>query len=326
MSNYRANKKTWVVNNFYKRWKNGEINFDNPIQRGIVWNKKDSSLYIHSLLYNILIYQKPFLVSKKEYGYDVLDGKQRGTTLIKYINNEFALTGLQNEPLIMVKGEPYQINGKFFKQLPEALQMEILDFEIEMAMLEDAPIEIEALFFERSNSGRAMAKIDLARSRNRAIEAVKEIAEHEIFNIMFSKKMLEKLSQEEIVVKTWQALNETEPNYSAKHYQELMENLDITDDDKIDIMNVYDKVLAAYKVVNVTDEQAAKMMLKKTHFLSYISFVNKFVDEKSLAAWIVEFYSNMSEEYFEASNKQTTSLKNTNARIDIIRQSIENFI
>lgn len=326
MSNYRANKKTWVVNNFYKRWKNGEINFDNPIQRGIVWNKKDSSLYIHSLLYSILIYQKPFLVSKKEYGYDVLDGKQRGTTLIKYINNEFALTGLQNEPLIMVKGEPYQINGKFFKQLPEALQMEILDFEIEMAMLEDAPIEIEALFFERSNSGRAMAKIDLARSRNRAIEAVKEIAEHEIFSIMFSKKMLEKLSQEEIVVKTWQALNETEPNYSAKHYQELMENLDITDDDKTDIINVYDKVLAAYKVVNVTDEQAAKMMLKKTHFLSYISFVDKFADEKSLAAWIVEFYSNISEEYFEASNKQTTSLKNTNARIDIIRQSIENFI
>lgn len=28
----------------------------------------------------------------------VLDGKQRETNLIKYINNEYALTGLQNKP------------------------------------------------------------------------------------------------------------------------------------------------------------------------------------------------------------------------------------
>lgn len=324
--NYRANKKTWVVNNFYKRWKNGEINFDNPIQRGIVWNKKDSSLYIHSLLYNILIYQKPFLISKKENGYDVLDGKQRGNTLIKYINNEFALTGLQNEPPIMYKGEPYQINGKFFKQLPETLQMEILDFEIEIAMLENAPVEIEALFFERSNSGRAMAKVDLARSRNRAIDTVKEIAEHQIFEVMFTAKTREKLPQDEIVVKTWQALNETDPDYSAKHYQELMENLDITDDDKENIIKIYDKILEAYKIVNISSDEVSRIMLKKTHFLSYISFVDKFTDEKALAAWLIKFYSNVPDEYAEASAKQTTSVKNIATRVNIIRQSVEQYI
>ena len=113
MADYRAFKEQWSVNIFVKRYEKGEINFDNPIQRGIVWNKVMSSLYIHSLLYDILVYQKPFLVSKKENGVDILDGKQRGTTLIKYVNNEFALTGLQNEPSIMVDGKPYQINGKF---------------------------------------------------------------------------------------------------------------------------------------------------------------------------------------------------------------------
>lgn len=112
MPKYRAFKDSWSVNSFCKRYKRGEINFDNPIQRGVVWNKKDSSLYIHSLLYDILIYQKPFLISQKENGWDVLDWKQRGTSLIKFVNNEFVLTGLENEPPIVVKGKEIFLNKK----------------------------------------------------------------------------------------------------------------------------------------------------------------------------------------------------------------------
>lgn len=322
---YRANKKTWVVNNFIKRWKNNEINFNNPIQRGIVWNNKDRSLYIHSLLYDILIYQKPFLISKKENGYDVLDGKQRGMTLLKYTNNEFALTGLENEPLIMIKGEPYQINGKYFKQLPEKLQMDILDFEIEIAMLEDAPVEIEALFFERSNSGRAMTKIDMARSKNRDMTIIKKITEHEIFGVMFSQRMQERFSQDEIVVKTYQALYEDDPDYSAKKFAELMENLVISEDEETEIIEVYDKVLAAYKQVNAVSDKIARMMLKKTHFLSYVPFINKFKDIAAFAKWILEFYSNPTDEYTEASVRQTTSPKNTHKRREIIEKSVTLF-
>lgn len=326
MANYRAFKDSWSVNSFKKRYEKGEINFDNPIQRGVVWNKVMSSLYIHSLLYDVLVYQKPFLVSKKENGWDVLDGKQRGTSLIKYINNEYALTGLQKEPLIMVNGEPYNPNGKRFKQLPEDLQMKILDFPIDMAILENAPVEIEALFFNRSNGGKAMAKVDLARSKNKSINVVKEIAQHEIFKAMFSDKVLQKLPQDEIVVKTWQALNETEPDYSAKHFTELMEELVITDENKQQIISVYDKIFEAYKKVLIADKEVASNMMKKTHFLTYISFVEQFETIEKLAEWILSFYKEMPDDYFDASNKQTTSSKNTVTRINIVKESVEKFL
>ena len=326
MEQYRAFKEQWSVNIFVKRYEKGEINFDNPIQRGIVWNKVMSSLYIHSLLYDILVYQKPFLVSKKENGVDILDGKQRGTTLIKYVNNEFALTGLQKEPLIMVDGEPYQINGKFFKQLPDELQWKILDFSIDIAKLENAPVEIEALFFNRSNGGKAMAKIDLARSKNRSIDVVKEIAQHEIFKAMFSDKQLIKLPQDEIVVKTWQALNETDPDYSAKHFNDLMEELEITDENKQQIMSVYDKVFEAYKNVLIKDKEVSNMIMKKTHFLTYIAFVEQFESVDKLAEWLMLFYGNMPTEYAEASKQQTTSSKNTTTRINIVKESVEEFL
>ena len=326
MADYRAFKDSWSVNSFKKRFEKGEINFDNPIQRGIVWNKIMSSLYIHSLLYDVLVYQKPFLVSKKENGVDILDGKQRGTTLIKYVNNEFALTGLQKEPSIILRGEPYNINGKYFKQLDEDLQMKILDFQIDMAILENAPVEIEALFFNRSNGGRAMAKIDLARSKNRSIDVVKEIAQHEIFNAMFSDKALQKLPQDEIVVKTWQALNETDPDYSSKHFNDLMEELEITDENKQQIMSVYDKVFEAYKKVLIKDKETANLTMKKTHFLTYITFVEQFETADKLAEWLMLFYGNMPTEYIEASKQQTTSNKNTTTRINSVKESVEKFL
>lgn len=326
MEQYRAFKEQWSVNTFVKRYEKGEINFNNPIQRGIVWNKVMSSLYIHSLLYDILVYQKPFLVSKKENGWDVLDGKQRGTSLIKYINNEYALTGLQNEPLIMVNGEPYQINGKRFKQLPDELQWKILDFSIDIAKLENAPVEIEALFFNRSNGGKAMAKIDLARSKNKSIDTVKEVAQHEIFKAMFSDKALQKLPQDEIVVKTWQALNETDPDYSAKHFNDLMEELEITDENKQQIISVYDKIFEAYKKVLINDKGIANLIMKKTHFLTYVAFVEQFESVDKLAEWLMLFYGNMPTEYAEASKQQTTSNKNTTTRINIVKESVEKFL
>ena len=326
MADYRAFKDSWSVNSFKKRFEKGEINFDNPIQRGIVWNKVMSSLYIHSLLYDVLVYQKQFLVSKKENGVDILDGKQRGTSLIKFINNEFALTGLQKEPSIILRGEPYNINGKYFKQLDEDLQMKILDFQIDMAILENAPVEIEALFFDRSNGGKAMAKIDLARSKNRSIEVVKEIAQHEIFKAMFSDKQLIKLPQDEIVVKTWQALNETDPDYSSKHFNDLMEELEITDENKQQIMSVYDKVFEAYKNVLIKDKEVSNMIMKKTHFLTYVAFVEQFESVDKLAEWLILFYGNMPTEYAEASKQQTTSNKNTTTRINIVKESVEKFL
>ena len=326
MAKYRAFPDSWSVNSFVKRFEKGEINFDNPIQRGIVWNKRMSSLYIHSLLYDILIYQKPFLVSKKESGWDVLDGKQRGNTLIHYINGDFALSGLEKEPQLIVNGEPYKLNGKKFKQLNEDLQMKILDFQIGMAVLEEAPVEIEALFFERSNGGKAMAKVDLARSKNRSISTVKEIATHEIFQNMFSIKKRQEFAEDEIVIKTWQALNETDPDYSLKHFQDLMETLKMSDEDKSQIVSIYDKVLEAYKFVLSSNRDKAVIMLKKTHLLAYIAFVGLFKDSRQLADWIMQFYSAIPEQYAEASKSHTAGKSNSAIRAKLVQESIEDFL
>ena len=116
--------------------------------------------------------------------------------------------------------------------------------------------------------------------------------------------------------RSWQALNETEPDYSAKHFQDLMETLEITESDKLQIISAYDKVLAAYKAVLITDKECADMMMKKTHFLSYIAF----------AEWIIMFYKNPPEKYLGASNQQTTSIRHIRARVEAVREAIDKFL
>ena len=45
------------VNTFIKKSERGEISFDNPYQRGYVWNALKASRYIHSILCGIAHYQ-----------------------------------------------------------------------------------------------------------------------------------------------------------------------------------------------------------------------------------------------------------------------------
>ena len=105
-----------------------------------------------------------------------------------------------------------------------------------------------------------------------------------------------------------------------------MEELEITDENKQQIMSVYDKVFEAYKNVLIKDKEVSNMIMKKTHFLTYVAFVEQFESVDKLAEWLMSFYGNMPTEYAEASKQQTTSNKNTTTRINIVKESVEKFL
>ena len=71
----------------------GRYNFDLPIQRRAgIWNKKELSLFVDSVLRLYPIY--PALLNKHSDTkiLDVVDFKQRFTGLAAFVNNEFALS------------------------------------------------------------------------------------------------------------------------------------------------------------------------------------------------------------------------------------------
>ena len=118
----------------------GKYNFDLPIQRRAgIWKPKEKSLFIDTLLRNYPIY--PALVNKhsdtKEI--DVVDFKQRFTTIAAFANDEFKLS--KNLKPLTIDGTEYEIAGKKFSKLDETVQSRFNDRDISIITMTDATEE-----------------------------------------------------------------------------------------------------------------------------------------------------------------------------------------
>ena len=101
----------------------------------------------------------------------------------------------------MLNGETFQVNGKYFKQLPQELQDKIWDMQINIAILENASPNIEAEMFARMNNGQAVSRADIAIAKNYSSIQFDTLGKHEIFNVMLRKKEIESKKYRSIIVK-----------------------------------------------------------------------------------------------------------------------------
>lgn len=152
----------WTVKNLKAMFDEKDtLSFDHPIQRqSSQWDNEQQSLLIHSMLANfpvpnIYVHKTESVEvdakGKHTYHYSVLDGKQRMTTTFSFINGEYALA--ETIPDIEIEGVTYSIAGKYFEDLDEDVQQEILRFRFNIVAFEDVTNEdIEEIFFRLNNS------------------------------------------------------------------------------------------------------------------------------------------------------------------------------
>ena len=335
MEKFKMYQKGYSVKSLYNMFYENipEIDFDDDMQRGEVWSNTRKSLYIHSVLLKITDAQSPFIAGVRELsnGNQVLkifDGKQRGTTLIHFVDGDFKLTGLTNEPDIILNGEPVKLQRKRFKQLPAKLQQWILDTTINISIMENATPEQEALIFRRLNNGKNMNKFDIARSYKQGMEDIRELETHELFTAMYSDKDRKALKQQETIVRTWISLFESEPNFSATHINETMKILSIEPEQMEQIKDAYDMVFEAYKMlaINKENSEIIKMIFKSVHLVGYLPYLDMFDDTEQFVKWIKSFFTNMSEEYRQLVREHTTLPLSIKKRREIIEKSINDFL
>jgi len=116
-------------------------------QRKYVWKSEQQCLFIESVLLNFPL--PPLYINKDKYGkYIVVDGRQRLTTLRRFIKNDFRLSGLKAIP---------DINGKNFKELVEFngdYQSKIEDKKLLVYLIQPSvPLEMVYDIFNRINTG-----------------------------------------------------------------------------------------------------------------------------------------------------------------------------
>lgn len=338
---------TWGAKQLAAMVKNERIVFGNIIQRSYVWEKARKSLFIHSLAIGVPIpatYAKRFddgSGKRNSNVYDMLDGKQRFSTVAEFINNELILTELPpvtfyNE--LTDEQETENISNKTFEELSEGLQEKIKNARISVVYFDNLTKEEERELFKRLNNGKPLSTKSRVLASCRDIEGLLDIGSHELFAEMLTEKALDNKNQVSIVMKIWCMMNQdiVDVSFESKNFNTLMETTEISEEERLEMLQVFDLIMNTHTVLMERKEKkVAKKLYTETHLVSLVPYFAKAVedgiDEERMSDWLVEFFkpidgdTSVSEDYNNASGSGSAKSVNIQLRNSALADSFAEF-
>lgn len=122
----------------------GEFMIDPEFQRRDVWNSKQRSELVESILMGIPL-PIVYLFETKDGSKQVVDGRQRISTIVNFLQDEFPLKDLKILP---------EYNGKKFSDLPPFMQGVFEDFQLFCYVIQPpTPERVKYDIFDRVNRG-----------------------------------------------------------------------------------------------------------------------------------------------------------------------------
>ncbi|WP_298496535.1 DUF262 domain-containing protein [Helicobacter sp. UBA3407] len=158
-----------------RRQERGDIQLDPEFQREKVWDSKQKSELIESILMGIPI-PVFYFFEAKDTTIQVVDGRQRISTFIDFMNNKFKIGDLN-----IIKS----IAGKKFSELEPIQQRKIEDYQIETYTIQPpTPEQVKFNIFDRVNRGGTRLNNQEMRNalyQGESTKLIKELSELEIF-------------------------------------------------------------------------------------------------------------------------------------------------
>ncbi len=163
MGNMRYNRKSTsiTISNFFEQYQLGKYRLDPPYQRDFnVWNSEQKSFLIDTILKNFPI--PPIFLEQKinpDTGittYDVIDGKQRLSTIVDFINNKVSIPKSYGNDIYGKE----ELNGLAFEQIKEkaktdddikAILSDFWAYSLSVEYIENPDIKIVDNIFDRLN-------------------------------------------------------------------------------------------------------------------------------------------------------------------------------
>ncbi|NVP17398.1 DUF262 domain-containing protein [Candidatus Gracilibacteria bacterium] len=180
--------KDITIREFLSMKQDGDLILQPDYQRNFVMNQKQSSRLIESILMDVPL-PVIYLNEEKDGRYSVIDGQQRLTSFLTFIeekvfgtNKQFKLVGLN-----ILK----ELNGKAFSQLEKESQNKIKTTTLHTIIIKkESNEDIKFEIFERLNTGSIKLNEDEIRNtvyRGKYMDLLSELEDNEIFHKLVRK-------------------------------------------------------------------------------------------------------------------------------------------
>ena len=224
------------------------------------------------------------------------------------------------------------INGFYFSQLEECIQEAIKEATLSVVIINNPTEDEMSEYFYYLNNGMALTSTVKARANAKSKKELRELGDHEIHKSVYSEKMIKVFENEKFVVRSYVMLYDEELRMSPRSIDKLMEAVVITNDQKKEIMKIYDRMMNMRRLIE--DKKVAKKVVTRTHTLSIVPIVKKSIDDnlsdKQMADWFAHFFSGknatpISESYKRCATLSTTSKESIRTRVSELEKSYNTF-
>lgn len=283
----------WINDQYQK----GNISFSHKLQRPIgQWSPKMKSLLIHSLLSGFPV--NPIYVVEEEGTSYTLDGSQRTSTCISYLNNEFALSKDTPKVVIVskVNGESvtkeYEIAGKKFKKLDPEVQTTLIACSLEFCTLSDYTDDEVKEMFRRQNSGKPLGGklLRIVNESDKFSDVVYSLATHPFMNKVVTKAQRKNGTDRDLIIQTLMLIESTDTqeflSFRTKDIDTFVtDHADSISQDKFDMLKtVLDSFNEAFEDIKMPVTSVPMMLYagyatkkSKKSFSKLVTAINDFL-------------------------------------------------
>ena len=257
---------------------NGKLVVETAIQRGKVWNTYQRSLLIHSMITGIFI--PPIILVKMagEDKYETVDGRQRIESVVSFVKGDYKLH--KSTPAIeSIKGRPYEVAGLSYVNLPEEVRIKFDTVKLFITAYEDI----------KTNEKMVAQAVSQ--------KPIDDLKNHPIFDEVYTKAALRKLSQRNIIIRSYAAMLGDSSAMEAKSLASFIHSEKISSKDTKRLSSTYDNLLDICDSIAASegDEHENKVIsqriLKKNcHFIAAITLMLNH-EEEDVGGFLKYFFS-----------------------------------
>lgn len=163
----------YEISSWVSKYDDGDLILDVDYQRNYICDIKQSSKFIESILIGCIIPEIQLYLNKDD-KHEVIDGKQRLTSIIKFMKNEYELTGLE---------EVEELNGYKYKDLSKDIQKKLKFYKLNTRVTSNVEEDYKYKIFLRLNKGSQNLKPQEIRNcifRGTLLSKIKLISNYDI--------------------------------------------------------------------------------------------------------------------------------------------------